>query len=277
MLGAMGQGGMRTLAGTSGYSYKAWKGSFYPPELRPDAMLGHYAARLPAVEINNTFYRLPKASVLESWARQVPAEFRFAIKASRRITHIRRLKDAGDETAFLLGNLERLGERLGAVLFQLPPNLRCDVERLQRFCELLPDGLPAAFEFRHESWLADDVLACLRERGFAWCIADTDEEPVAELVSTATWGYVRLRRSAYAEGELEAWARRVRESGWETAFAFFKHEDAGLGPRLAARLLELVGEAPARPGVRAVRPTDRAARGTDRAARGKDRGAREAG
>jgi uncharacterized protein YecE (DUF72 family) len=165
---------MDIRTGTSGYSYKEWKGPFYPEKLSAKEMLSFYAARLGSVEINNTFYRMPKKEVLDSWAAQVPAHFRFAVKASRRITHLKRLKEVGEETAFLLGNLEALGEKLGCVLFQLPLNLKCDLERFDRFLDLLPERSPAAFEFRNESWHCDDVLSRLRARNLALVLVLVD-------------------------------------------------------------------------------------------------------
>ena len=177
---------MQLRVGTSGYSYKEWKGSFYPEKLKPAEMLGYYAERLPAVEINNTFYRMPKRTVLETWAQQVPESFRFAVKASRRITHFKRLKEVEEETSFLLGNLAVLGERLGVVLFQLPPTLKADLPRLERFLDLLDGGPRAVLEFRHASWLEDDVIDCLRARGVALCLADTDDQAVEELVAFLT-------------------------------------------------------------------------------------------
>jgi uncharacterized protein YecE (DUF72 family) len=231
---------MRLGVGTSGYSYAAWKGPFYPKDLSGRDMLRFYAGRLGAVEINNTFYRLPKPSVLEGWAEQVPAEFRFVLKASRRITHLKRLKEVGDETRYLLETSGALGDRLGAILFQLPPNLKCDLPRLDAFLELLPAGTRAAFEFRHESWRGDELLARLRARDFALVAADGDEAP-AEIVPTAGWGYLRLRRTDYPRADLAAWAARVAAQSWSEAFVFFKHEDAGTGPRWAAEFLELAG------------------------------------
>ena len=166
-------------------------------------MLHFYASKLPAVEINNTFYRLPKASILESWADQVPEGFRFAIKASRRITHFKRLKDTGDETAYLLETLQALGQRLGVVLFQLPPNLKKDLPRLQGFLDLLSAATGrAVFEFRHASWFDDEVLDCLREPGSAVCVSDADEEAATEVIDTTNWGYLRLRRAHYSPDEL---------------------------------------------------------------------------
>jgi len=229
----------RLRAGTSGYSYKEWKGEFYPADLPAKDMLRYYGTRFDAVEINNTFYRLPKRDVVASWAEQVPEEFRFVIKASRRITHFKLLRDAWSETEYLFSTLEGLGTRLGAVLFQLPPHARADVPRLARFLERVPPGARAVFEFRHPSWFTEETAACLREAGAVLCAAEESQGEVPDLVETAPWGYVRLRRTDYSEAELRAWAKRVRETGWEEAFVFFKHEEGADGPRLAARFLEL--------------------------------------
>jgi len=227
-------------AGTSGFSYAEWKGAFYPEKLPAREMLAFYAERLPSVEINNTFYRLPKASVLEGWAAQVPASFRFVVKASRRITHFKRLKEAGDETGYLLDTVGALGERLGAVLFQLPPNLPCDLARLEAFLALLPKAGRYAFEFRHASWREEPgVRERLRARNAAWVVADSEEEPVDELVPTADWGYLRLRRPGYGPAELADWLARIRATGWREAFVFFKHEDEAAGPRMAEEFLDL--------------------------------------
>ncbi len=249
---------MRIYAGTSGYSYKEWKGPFYPEKLAAAEMLRFYAQRLDAVEINNTFYRMPKRSVLESWAGQVPEGFRFAIKASRRITHFKRLKDAGEELGFLLGNLEALGDRLGVVLFQLPPNLKKDRPRLEAFLELVPEATPAAFEFRHPSWTEDDETGLLlAERGLALCRADSEETPVEGELDRGRFGYLRLRRPDYSDADLLDFAQRIRARGWERAFVFFKHEDEGAGPKLAARFAGLAAEAEER---RRLRPVRRAPR-----------------
>jgi len=228
-------------SGTSGFSYAPWKGTFYPEDLPAKRWLAYYAERLPAVEINNTFYRMPKASVLAGWAEQVPEEFRFAIKASKRITHIKRLKEAGDEVGYLVTVLAALGPKLGAVLFQLPPNLKLDQPRLEAFLELLGGRVPAAFEFRHPSWQEPAVAELLRARGAALCVADTDEGPAPDLIATAPFTYLRLRRSAYPAGELAEWVAKLRLSAAPDAYVFFKHEDAGVGPRLAAELLALAG------------------------------------
>jgi uncharacterized protein YecE (DUF72 family) len=229
---------VRLSVGTSGYSYKEWKGPFYPEDLPAKKMLEFYAERLPAVEINNTFYRMPKRTVLETWAGQVPDGFRFAIKASRRITHFKRLKDVAEETSYLLSTVSALGDRLGILLFQLPPNLKADRERLATFLELLPDKTPTALEFRHPSWFEHEIFETLRDRGAALCCADVQDEPAPEILATGSRGYLRLRRSDYETGDLEAWAERIRAQPWDEAFVFFKHETEGAGPAFASRFLE---------------------------------------
>jgi uncharacterized protein YecE (DUF72 family) len=230
---------MKLFVGTSGYSYKEWKGNFYPKDLDAKEMLRYYATKLPSVEINNTFYRLPRTDVVESWAEQVPGAFRFAIKASRRITHIKRLKNAADETDYLIRTTDVLKDRLGVILFQLPPNLPKDVTRLQSFLDLLPLGTRAAFEFRHPSWFDDEVYECLRGENCPLCIADTEEGGEAQVVSTANWGYLRLRKPNYRKPRLEKWLKQIAAQGWEETFVFFKHEDEGAGPKMAARFIDL--------------------------------------
>ncbi len=224
---------MNLYAGTSGYSYKEWKGHFYPEKIAPDAMLAFYGTKLPAVEINNTFYRLPRRDVLETWASQVPADFRFAIKASQKITHFKRLKGAGDETGYLVDAVGALEKKLGVVFFQLPPNFKKDVERLSAFLEELPADIPVAFEFRHATWFDDEVYDLLRARNAALCLADADDELEVPLVATADWGYLRLRRPGYAPAELSEWRTWVEGRKWKQAFVFFKHEDEGAGPKMA--------------------------------------------
>ena len=230
---------MKLHVGTSGYSYKEWKGNFYPEDLPAKEMLSYYSRRLPAVEINNTFYRLPQPSVMENWNEQVPARFRFSIKATQRITHIKRLNNVADETKYLLETASLLEKRLGVVLFQLPPNFKKDVERLKAFLDLLKPDLRTALEFRHESWFDDETFDLLRERDCALVVSDTDEKPLTEIISTARWGYLRLRRTAYEENDLVEWMKRVQDQKWKDAFVFFKHEDEGVGPKLAAQFLEL--------------------------------------
>jgi uncharacterized protein YecE (DUF72 family) len=228
--------------GTSGYSYAEWKGNFYPEKFAAKDMLRYYAERFPTVEINNTFYRMPKEDLLNGWAAQVPASFSFVIKAPQRITHIKRLQNVAEDVAHLFGMLATLGERLGPVLFQLPPNFRKDAPRLQGFLAALPEGHRVAIEFRHASWFDDEVFAALRERQVALCVADTGEEPVVPLVATAGWGYLRLRREDFSESDLREWARRILEQPWGDAYVFMKHEDAGKGPQFAAQLMALLGE-----------------------------------
>jgi uncharacterized protein YecE (DUF72 family) len=230
---------MLVRAGTSGFSYKEWKGSFYPDDLPNGAMLGYYAERLPTCEINNTFYRMPKEEVLRGWAAQTHADFRFVLKAPRRITHLQRLKDVADPVDFLMRTAAALGDRLGPFLFQLPPNMKKDVGRLEALLELIPDDRRAAFEFRHASWYEDDVLAALHTRNAALCVAE-DEDSAAPRAATADWGYLRLRRQDYDDAAVDDWARWTRAQAWIEAFVFFKHEDAGTGPRLAAQFMDAV-------------------------------------
>jgi uncharacterized protein YecE (DUF72 family) len=233
---------MRLLAGTSGFSYKEWVGEFYPAKTQPKAMLAYYATRLPTVEINNTFYRMPTRAQLTGWRAQVSDAFRFAVKAPRRVSHIKRLRDCGDEMRVLLDGLAALGPCLGSVLVQLPPFFKVDVAALADFAAVLPAGCRAAFEFRNPSWLVDEVLDVLRGRDFA-LVQSESEEGYEPLPWTADWAYLRLRKAAYSDAELRAWLERLRAAGVSEAQVFFKHEDAATGPKLAERLLELAGEA----------------------------------
>ena len=230
---------MRAWVGTSGYSYAEWKGSFYPAELRADQMLRFYAQRFRAVEINNTFYRMPSSELLARWKQQVPEDFRFVLKAPQSITHRQRLQNSDATLAILFEKAGELGAKLGPILFQLPPHLRLDLPRLEAFVALLPPGRRAAFEFRHRSWFDDQVFEALRARDLALCIADGEVDGEIPLVTTASWGYLRLRRVAYDGAALEAWAQRIRPQPWSDVYVFFKHEDEATGPKLAARFLEL--------------------------------------
>ena len=229
---------MRLLAGTSGFSYKEWLGEFYPPKLPPKAMLEYYAGRLPTVEINNTFYRMPTAAALEAWRRQVPDSFRFAIKVPRRITHVKRLRDCAAEVRVLLAALGALEPCLGSLLVQLPPFAKVDIAALTQFAADLPEGCRAAFEFRHSSWLTPEVFDLLRRRNFALVQSESDDR-FEVLPWTADWAYLRLRKVVYTEENLQAWLERLRVSGVAEAQVFFKHEDAATGPKLAERLLAL--------------------------------------
>ena len=231
---------MKLRAGTSGFSYAEWKGSFYPEDLSSDAMLGYYADRFDTVEINNTYYRMPSESVLAGWSEQVPAEFRFVLKANRQITHFKRLKpEAVEPMEYFWSKATTLGDRLGPILVQLPPNFKKDVGRLAEFLSAIPDGVRPAFEFRHDSWHDDAVYTALSDRSAALVIAQT-EDSETPLVPTAGWGYLRLRKVDYEPGEVEEWAERVGGQEWEEAYVFFKHEDEGTGPRLAGRFMDAV-------------------------------------
>jgi uncharacterized protein YecE (DUF72 family) len=227
---------MKLYCGTSGFSFKEWKGPFYPEKLPANKMLAFYAERLPTVEINNTFYRMPRRSVLEGWASQVPNSFRFGIKAPRRITHVKQLADCSEEAGYFFETLEALGERLGVVLFQLPPHARVGVEKLEAFLGLVPDNVPVAFEFRHPSWRDEAVLATLARRGAAWVTTDDGGDP-PELPKTAALTYLRLRAETYTEEALKSWKTRCAK--FERAFVFFKHEDGAAGPAYAERMLAL--------------------------------------
>ncbi len=227
------------LAGTSGYSYKEWRGKFYPPDVHQDEWLTYYAGRLPTVEINNTFYRMPHSHVVETWRDSVPETFRFVIKASRRITHQKQLKDAEEPLGYLLSRAAILGDRLGALLFQLPPYLRANVERLQRFQALLPEDVPVAFEFRHESWRDPIVTETLAERGHARVVSHETGEP--EVIEAGPLVYLRLRAPDYSDADLVGWHERIDAGGARQAYVFFKHEDEAGGPELAERFLSLSG------------------------------------
>ena len=228
---------MKLLAGTSGYAFKEWKGAFYPKELKDAGMLSYYASKFPAVEINNTFYRLPKENVLLDWAAQVPETFTFALKASQRITHYARLKEeAADTVDFLLKNTRALGSRLGPILFQLPPNLKKDVNRFRGFLGLLPSDRRYVFEFRHESWFDEEIFAAMRDRDIAMCIIEQDDFR-CPVVSTASWGYLRLHKLDYDESSLNEWAKCVTGQRWSEAYVFFKHDESesgGSGPPAVA-------------------------------------------
>ena len=234
---------MKLWVGTSGYSYKEWKGRFYPDKLSPRQMLAYYAERFSSVEINNTFYRMPKEDLLRSWAQQVPEGFRFTLKASRRVTHLKRLKETGELLDYIFGSAAVLGDRLGPLLFQLPPNLSRELDRLARFIAELPKSRTVAMEFRHPSWLDAEVYERLRARNIALCCSDSEGSEFSALQSTANWGYLRLRRAAYSDDDLRRWVSTICDQGWQEAYVYFKHEDEAEGPRLARRFRELFGDA----------------------------------
>jgi uncharacterized protein YecE (DUF72 family) len=230
---------MNLFVGTSGYSYKEWKGNFYPEDLPDKKMLSYYSERFSTVEINNTFYRMPKKEVFESWKEQVPGNFKFILKAPKLITHIKPLKDKESAVEYFLKTSSALDKKLGVYLFQLPPYSRKDIQTLQKFMESIPSSVRSAFEFRHESWFDDDVYDCLKKRNFALCLSDTDEEPIKEITQTSDWGYLRLRRTGYDKKSLVEWHTKISGQNWKEAYIFFKHEEEGKGPEFAKKFIEL--------------------------------------
>jgi uncharacterized protein YecE (DUF72 family) len=233
---------VKTYVGTSGWSYKEWKGEFYPPKLPQEDMLKFYASRFAAVEVNNSFYRIPSERVLAGWAEQVTPEFRFVMKASRRVTHNGRLANEDGSLEYFLRAVNPLGERLGPTLFQLPPTFKKDVPRLRGFLARLPKRWMAAFEFRHASWFDAEVYEILQAHDCPLVTVDEEEAQGsgAPLVPTASWGYFRLRRGAYDTAALAAWASRIRRPEWREAYVFLKHEDGSpRGPGAAQELRDL--------------------------------------
>lgn len=234
---------MDIRVGTSGYSYKEWKGTFYPEAIPPKMMLRFYAERFASVEINNTFYHMPTLGVLAAWAEQVPDDFVFALKASQVITHRKRLRDVGEETGYLFRTIQALGGKLGPVLFQFPKSFPLDIPALEKFLSLIPGGVRCAFEFRSDTWLDSRVLDLLSRKDCSLCTSDTDENPARAVISTAPWGYLRLRRSSYHDEDLLQWKERILSLKWEQAFVFFKHEDDAIGPFTALGFREMLGQA----------------------------------
>ena len=233
---------MKWWIGTSGFQYAEWKGTFYPEDLAAAKMLPYYSERFSTTEINYTFHRIPSPKTIENWKTKTPADFKFSLKAPQKVTHWARLRDCGDTMRYFHDVTSALGEKLGAVLFQLPPNFKKDAVLLADFINCLPDGLRAAFEFRHESWFSDDVYDVLRTRQTALCIADM-EEITTPPISTASYGYLRLRREDYQTADVRKWADFVgkQETAWTDAFIYFKHEESGIGPKLAREMIDLLG------------------------------------
>lgn len=230
---------MKSFIGTSGFAYKEWIGDFYPKGLSSAEMLRYYAERFRTVEINSTFYRMPTESGLRQWTADVPDGFLFAIKAPQLITHRKRLKEVDEPVAHFFRVVQALESRLGPILFQLPPNLKKDLMRLERFLDLVPAGTNVALEFRHDSWFDEEVFDALRSRGIALCIAHGEDQD-APRVATAGWGYLRLRQVEYTEEAIQEWERYIGAQDWSKVHVFFKHEDTGTGPKLAARLAEML-------------------------------------
>jgi uncharacterized protein YecE (DUF72 family) len=228
--------------GTSGYNYPEWRGSFYPEKLPSAKMLSYYAERFPTVEINYTFYRMPNEKLTSGWAAQTPSPYKLTLKAPRRITHDSRLKNCGELVSAFCRVAGTLGDKLGALLFQLPPNLKKDLALFDAFLSELPPRICAAFEFRNVSWLDDEVYARLARRNLALCVADSERLSTPVRV-TADYGYFRLRDEGYTPEDIARWADVI---GRETAackdvFVYFKHEEQGKGPEFAKLLLERLG------------------------------------
>ncbi len=234
---------MNIHAGTSGFAHGEWKGAFYPDKIPASEMLRFYSTLLGTVEINNTFYHMPRESVLRAWAAQVRPDFLFAVKAPQVITHVKQLRNVFEETDYFFRTLSVLDRRLGPILFQFPKSFHPDMSALKDFLGLIPHGVACAFEFRHPAWIAEGAADLLREKGCSLCIADTDEQPAAEIINTASWGYLRLRRRVYAENDLTTWLARISAQGWERAFVYFKHEEEARGAELAMRLQQLADTA----------------------------------
>jgi uncharacterized protein YecE (DUF72 family) len=231
---------MNHWIGTSGFQYSEWKGNFYPEDLPASKMLPFYAARFSTTEINYTFHRIPSPKTIGNWEQLTPENFRFALKAPQKITHFAKLRDCANTLEYFCKVISGLRERLGPVLFQLPPNFKKDADVLSSFLRELP-SMRAAFEFRHDSWFDDAIFGLLKSRNIALCIADT-EKLATPAVATADYGYLRLRREDYTKNDVEAWAKFVREqeTHWQDAFVYFKHEESGIGPKLAAEMMKIL-------------------------------------
>lgn len=232
---------MNTWIGTSGFQYAEWKGNFYPEDLPAAKMLPFYAERLPTTEINYTFHRIPAAKTIANWNALTPPGFRFSLKAPQKITHFARLRDCTDTMRYFHDVISALGDKLGPVLFQLPPNFKKDTLLLADFVNSFPTGMRASFEFRHQSWFEDEVFNALQARNVALCIADTEDLTTPQ-IATADYGYLRLRHEDYAKADVERWAKFVREQSksWSDVFIYFKHEEAGIGPKLATEMMKLL-------------------------------------
>jgi uncharacterized protein YecE (DUF72 family) len=230
---------MRVHVGTSGYNYPEWKGTFYPAEFPASKMFAYYAERFQTVEINYTFYRMPTTKLTVGWRDQAPPGFSYTLKAPRRITHEQKLKSSEDTLRFFTEAARALEVHLGTLLFQLPPTFKADPSRLEGFLKLLPSDLRTAFEFRHDSWLTDEVFGLLSSHKAALCIADFGDK-TTPLRATARHGYFRLRDEGYQPADLDAWADRVAAQAgvWDDAFVYFKHEEEGKGPEFARAFLD---------------------------------------
>jgi uncharacterized protein YecE (DUF72 family) len=232
---------MKSWIGTSGFQYAEWKGKFYPEDLPAAKMLPFYAEHFSTTEINYTFHRIPAPKTIDNWNKLTPPTFRFGLKAPQKITHWSKLRDCGDTIRYFCEVISGLDERLGPVLFQLPPTFKKDANVLDAFLRELPSTIRPAFEFRHESWFDDEILNLLRSNKAALCIADTKDLATPK-EPTTTWGYLRLRREDYTKADIERWAAFAREQKerWSDVYIYLKHEDAGIGPKLAKQIAELL-------------------------------------
>jgi uncharacterized protein YecE (DUF72 family) len=233
---------MAIWVGTSGYNYPEWKGSFYPEKLPASKMLPYYAERLSTVEINYTYYRTPNAKILAGWDVATPERFRLTLKAPKRITHEARLRDCADRVQYFVETARTLGPKLGVLFFQLPPNLKQDLALFDAFLEGVPPGTVAAFEFRHGSWLDDELYRRLQARNLALCVADS-ETMATPVMITADYAYFRLRDEGYTPADIDRWAATIREktARCKDVYVYFKHEEAGKGPQFARQLLDALG------------------------------------
>src|SRR3984893_11236925 len=231
---------MNFWVGTSGFQCAEWKGNFYPEDLSAAKMLPFYAERFSTTEINYTFHRIPAPKTIDNWGAQTPEKFRFVLKAPQKITHWSKLRDCTDTLEYFCKVVTGLGERLGPILFQLPPTFKKDTDVLSSFLREFP-SLRAAFEFRHECWFDEEIFGLLRSRNIALCIADTDAITTPKVI-TADYGYLRLRREEYSQSDVERWPEFVceKKQNWRDAFVYFKHEESGIGPELAKQMIELL-------------------------------------
>jgi uncharacterized protein YecE (DUF72 family) len=232
---------MKFWIGTSGFQYPEWKGHFYPEKLPSSKMLPFYAERFPTTEINYTFRRTPSGKTIESWYELTPERFAFSLKAPQRVTHFAQLRNCAESLKYFFGIIQSLEDKLGALLFQLPPSFKKDAQILRSFLDELPSGLRAAFEFRHDSWFDDEIFENLGAHNAALCLAES-EKLTTPAVATANFGYLRLRREDYTAADIVRWSEFLRsnESKWSEAFVYFKHEERGEGPRLAAEMIRLL-------------------------------------
>ncbi len=232
---------MNLWIGTSGFQYPEWKGTFYPEDLPVAKMLPFYAERFSTTEVNYTFRRIPSTKTIDGWWKATPECFKFSLKAPQKVTHFAKLRDCGDTLRYFYQVVSGLESKLGAVLFQLPPSLKKDALLLESFLEDVPPGLRAAFEFRDASWLDDEIFQLLKTRNVALCIADSDKLNTPD-IATADYGYLRLRREDYQDADIARWSDAIaaRTELWSDAFVYFKHEESGIGPKLATQMKQLL-------------------------------------